>query len=96
VGIGQDPPERLETFSRDYAVGFESVPDAPPYPASEAYGIRTVPTLVLVDGGSVLDVAESWDRDGWNRIVEGLAERRGESVQPVSRPGDGLPSFRPG
>ena len=96
VGIGQDPPERLETFSRDYTVGFQSVPDAPPYPASEAYGIRTVPTLVLVDGGSVLDVVESWDRDGWNRIVEGLAQRRGESVQPVSQPGDGLPSFRPG
>ena len=55
-----------------------------------------MPTLVLVDSGSVTDVAESWDRDGWNRIVEGLAERRGESVQPVSRPGDGLPSFRPG
>ena len=96
VGVGQDPPERLGTFAREYGVAFDSIQDPPPYPASEAYGILTVPTLVLVDSGSVADVVESWDRDGWNRIVQGLADRHGQTFSPVSDPGDGLPSFRPG
>ncbi len=96
VGIGQDPPERLTAFGREYGVAIESVPDLPPYPASESYGIRVVPTLVLVDSGSVADVVESWDRDGWNRVAQGLADRRGEPFRPVTEPGDGLPSFRPG
>ena len=96
VGIGQDPPERLRAFAREYELGIDATPDLPPYPASEAYGIRTVPTLVLVDRGSVADVVESWDRDGWNRITRELAERRSESLGRVSEPGDGLPSFRPG
>ncbi|MDP9340717.1 MAG: hypothetical protein M3Q23_01140 [Actinomycetota bacterium] len=95
-GIGQDPPERLGEFGGEYGVSFESLPDLPPYPVSEAYGIRVVPTLVLVDSGSVAEVAESWDRDAWNRVVRGLSERLGEPFRPVSEPEDGLPSFRPG
>ena len=39
VGIGQDPPERLGTFAREYGVAFDSIQDPPPYPASEAYGM---------------------------------------------------------
>jgi thiol-disulfide isomerase/thioredoxin len=96
AGIGQDPPERLDAFGRDHGVSFPSVPDLPPYPVSDAYGIRVVPTLVLVDTGTVADVIESWDRDGWNRAVTALAERRGVPFVPVSEPGDGLPPFRPG
>jgi len=96
AGVGQDPPQRLASFSRQYGMSFASVPDVAPYPVSEAYGIRVVPTLVLVDRGEVADVTESWDRDGWNRLVEGLAGRTGRVFRPVSEPGDGLPSFRPG
>jgi hypothetical protein len=52
--------------------------------------------MFLVDGGEVRDVVESWDRDGYNRVSVGLAERAG--VQPVtaSTEDDGLPAFRPG
>ena len=55
-----------------------------------------VPTLVMVDGGRVTDVVESWDRDGYNRVEAGLAEGAGKVPAGVSEPGDGLPSFRPG
>jgi hypothetical protein len=96
AGIGQDPPERLEAFERTYGLTLTTTPDLPPYPVSEAYGIRVVPTLVLVDRGTVADVVESWDRDGWNRAVKELSERAGDPFRPVSEPADGLPSFRPG
>jgi thiol-disulfide isomerase/thioredoxin len=96
VGVGQDDPEALRTFAQDFGVSFDSVQDPPPYPASDAYGVRSVPTLFLVDGGDVLDVVESWDRDGYNRLSHGLAELIGADASTVSTPDDGLPPFRPG
>ena len=73
------------------------VADLPPYDASEAFGVRTVPTVFLVDGGTVVDTVEGWDRAGFNRVVR--APRRaltGSDYRPVSEAGDGLPPFRPG
>ena len=96
TGVGQDGEDELRRFADAYGVGFASVRDAPPYPASNAYGVRVVPTLFLVDGGDVLDVVESWDREGFNRVSHGLAELIGADASTVSTPDDGLPSFRPG
>ena len=95
--IGQDPPAKLAAFGDRFGWPFLSVPDLPPYPASSAYGIRVVPTLVLVGSDRmVVDVAESWDREAYNRISKRLADLTGSPFVPVSRQGDGLPPFRPG
>ncbi len=96
VGIGQDPPERIDEFAARYGLGVASVPDLPPYPASDAYGVTVVPTLVLVGSGVVADVVVSWDRDGYNRVSARLAEMTGSGGGFVSDEGDGLPPFRPG
>jgi peroxiredoxin len=97
VGIGQDPPERLEEFSARYGVSFPSVPDLPPYELSAAFGVRTVPTTFLVgEDGVVLDVVEAWDRDGLNRLARRLSELTGSDYRPVSDHSDGLPAYRPG
>ena len=97
VGIGQDPPDKLTAFDEQFGLGFHSVPEEPPYPASEAYGLRVVPTLVLVGAdGTVRLSVESWDREGFNSVSRQLAELIELPYQPISRPGDGLPPFRPG
>jgi peroxiredoxin len=96
VGVGQDPEERLRAFAAEYGTTFETVSDSPPYPASRAYGLETVPTLVLVEDGHVHDVVESWDRDGYNRVAATLAHLTGSDPVTISEPGDGLPAFRPG
>jgi peroxiredoxin len=97
LGIGQDRQEKLADFDRTYELGFPSIPDLPPYEASNAYGIRTVPTTFLVDSnGVILDTVESWDRDGLNRVSKQLAAMVGADFIPISEPGDGLPTFRPG
>ena len=88
--IGQDPPEELDGFSHRYGTGFPSTSDSPPYPLSEAYGLRVVPTLFILRDGRIAEVVESWDREGWNRASAGLAGG------PLSQEGDGLPPFRPG
>ncbi len=95
-GVGQDPVEELEEFSGEFGMSFPSVPDLPPYDVSEAYSVRVVPTLVLVNDGRVDDVVESWDRDGYNRLAARLSQLSGSEPVTVSEAGDGLPSFRPG
>jgi thiol-disulfide isomerase/thioredoxin len=94
--VGQDPPDRLSAFGEEYGLGVTPVVDAPSYDVSEAYGVRTVPTVFLVDDGVVVDAVEGWDRAGYNRVAERLAELTGTAYRPVSEPGDGLPPFRPG
>jgi len=97
VGLGQDPPEALASFGEEYGLHIRSLPELPPYIASDAYGVLTVPTLFVVgEDGTVLDTVESWSRDGYNRVAQRLGEMTGRDAGPVSDPGDGLPPFRPG
>ncbi len=97
VGIGQDPPDKLTAFDEEFGLGFHSISEQLPYPASNGYGVRVVPTLFLVGvDGMVLRSVESWDRDGFNSVSRQLAELSGLPFQPISRSEDGLPPFRPG
>lgn len=97
VGVGQDPNGELERFGREFGMAVPAVPDLPPYDVSNAFGIETVPTVVLVGGdGTVVDTVVSWDRDGYNRVSARLAELAGAEPVVVSEPSDGLPPFRPG
>jgi hypothetical protein len=53
--------------------------------------------VVVIDGeGTVVDVVESWDREGMNRISRVLAGLIGTDPVTVSTPDDGLPDFKPG
>lgn len=96
VAVAQDPPPRVQEFAGEYGVTFPSLVDTEPYDVSNAYGIRTVPTVFLVDGGRVEDVVEAWDREAWNRVTRRLGELTGQDLEPVSEEGDGLPPFKPG
>lgn len=97
VGVGQDRPADLDAFGRTFELSLPLVPDLEPYPASDAYGIVSAPTVVLVDAeGHVAEVAESWDRAAWNRLSAALAGLLGVEPAAVSEPGDGLPGFKPG
>jgi thiol-disulfide isomerase/thioredoxin len=96
TGIGQDPPERLRAFDRDYRLGLPSLPDLPPYTVSNAYGIRTVPTLFLISpDGVVIETVESWDRDRYGAASKRMADLLGLPPARLRIP-TSLPAFRPG
>jgi peroxiredoxin len=96
AGVGQDPREKLDQFAEELGATFTAVSDQPPYPLSDAYGIRTVPTVFVIEDGKVVEVVESWDRDGWNRVAAKAGKLIGKPAEAVSWEGDGLPPFRPG
>jgi hypothetical protein len=97
IGIGQDPTNELDRFSRRHAIGIHSIEDPPPYGLSDAYAIVSVPTLYLVDPeGTIAESVGAWDRDGFNRVARRLAEHAGMDPVIISDPTDGLPEFKPG
>jgi hypothetical protein len=96
IGIGQDPPDALSTFTLEHQMGIGSIEDAPPYPISDAYGIVSVPTLFLVNEGRVLESLGAWDRKGFNRAAATLADLLGAEPVTISGADDGLPDFKPG
>jgi hypothetical protein len=97
IGVGQDPADDLDRFAATFGWDFPQVPDLAPYVASDAYGIVSAPTVVVVDGdGVVVSVAESWDREAMNAASAMLAGLLGAPVAVLSTTDDGLPPFKPG
>jgi len=96
AAVVQDPADRAAEFAAEYHTSFASIPDEEPYEVSTAWGVRVVPTLFVTAAGRVVDVVESWDREGWSRAAARLGELLGIPVPPPSEEGDGLPPFRPG
>ena len=97
TGIGQDPRPALDGFAAEYGLSLPLVADLDPFTASDDYGIVSAPTAIAIGAdGVVIDVAESWDREAWNRLSTSFAAAVGAEVAVVSDPGDGLPAFKPG
>ncbi len=97
LGVGQDPPDALAAFGLEQGTGILAIPDLPPYELSDAFGVAVVPTLLVVGpDGIVLEVVESWDREGYNRAADVLGRLSGLEPIVVSDERDGLPPFRPG
>jgi peroxiredoxin len=92
VAVSQDGPDVARPWLAERSFEADALDDERDgYTVSDAYGIRIVPTLVVVEpDGTVGTVAEGWDRDAVNAI----AGRFG--TEPVSTPDDGLPPFKPG
>ncbi len=97
VAVSQDAASKARPWLDERGFLGSLIDDADGYPLSEAFAIRSVPTVVLVDDATVVDVSEAWDRDRVNEWDTDLAARTGiESPGPLSTPGDGRPPFKPG
>lgn len=97
TGVGQDPQPTLDAFAAELGWTFPQVTDLAPYVASDAYGIQSAPTVVVIDAdGTVVDGVESWDRDAMNRVSATLAGLLGVEPVTLSTADDGLPDFKPG
>lgn len=91
TAIGEDPAPKLKTYADRYGQRVRTVTEPPPYRVSDAYGVTAVPSIFLVgQDGVVQHSVGGWDRDRWNALAAAAG------APPLSRPGDGLPPYRPG
>lgn len=91
-GVSQNGEEDTREFARRYGLTFPMLldPEAGRYPASNAYGVTTVPTLFLVErDGSVGRVVEGWQK----KEIEWLGNRAGVAA---IRDTDAVPAWKAG
>src|SRR5271169_4473120 len=72
-GISQDDAADTSEFAREFRLTFPMLLDREEddYPASNAYGISTVPTMFLVErGGKVSRAIEGWHKGDMERLGE--------------------------
>ena len=97
VAVSQDSLARTIPWLQDKGFAGVALDDeSDGYAVSETYSVSTVPTLVLVEGNTVTDVSQGWDRERVNDLARRLGERTGRETSAVSSDGDGLPAFKPG
>ncbi len=97
VAVSQDTLARTVPWLEDKGFAGVALDDqSDGYAVSETYAVTTVPTLFLVEGGTIADVSQAWDRERVNDLARRLGERTGRDTSAVSSEGDGLPAFKPG
>ena len=91
-GVSQNEPEDTREFNQEFGVSFPTLLDSEDagFPASNAYGLSSVPTMFLVEPDGTL----SRVMEGWNKIdMDWLAARAGVSL---FRPEDNVPAWKAG
>jgi peroxiredoxin len=98
AAVSQDGDAETRAFAARHGLGgrVAILVDDPPYPASDAFGVRATPTwFLLAPGGRVEAVDEGWSRDEANAMAARAAALAGAAPPVVSTAADG-PGFRPG
>ncbi len=97
VGISQDDARSTREFGREYGVTFPMVSDEKGYPASNAYGLTTVPTIFLIDtNGTVRVSSMGFDKKDLETIGSELAQRKKIPATALFNPGESVPANKPG
>ena len=91
VPVSQDNRAGTTQFQQRFGISIPVELDpAPAYTASHLYGIRTVPSLFLIEPDGVISMAFN----GFSKQhLESLGERFGTAI---FQPGENVPVFRPG
>jgi peroxiredoxin len=99
LGISQDDAKATASFARDYRATFPMAMDEKDkaYPASNAYGLTSVPTVFLIDADGTVRVSSTgFVKDDLERIAAELAERQRISPAPLFKANESVPAIRPG
>jgi len=99
VGISQDDDKATKEFTQEFGVTFPILLDQKEknYPASNAYGLTSVPTIFLIEtDGTVKISSMGFDKKDLESIAGELAERKKMAPAAVFRPAESVPDHKPG
>lgn len=98
LAVAEDPEETARAFRDRHALKFPIAWQAPPYPASRAYEVVTVPTLFVVDGtGAIAERVEGFIKSEYEALGEAIEQALAlGSAPPVLERPEELPQLRPG
>ena len=97
LGISQDDAKATKKFAAEYGVTFPMAIDEKGYPASNAYGLASVPTIFFIEPeGTAKVVCVGFDKKGLEDIGALLAERKQTAPAALFRPDEKVPAHKPG
>ena len=97
LGISQDDARATKEFAREYGVTFPMVLDEKGYPASNAYGLTSVPTIFLIDTDGTARVSSmGFDKKDLETIGSELAQRKKIPATALFNPNESVPANKPG
>jgi thiol-disulfide isomerase/thioredoxin len=97
LGISQDDPQETREFERRVGARVPSAYDPPPYAASDALGVSTVPTFLRVaDDGTISETATGFDRARLESLARRAADLAGRPPAPLFGPDEKVPPIKPG
>jgi peroxiredoxin len=97
LGISQDDAKATKKFAAEYGVTFPMAIDEKGYPASNAYGLASVPTIFFIEPeGTAKVVCVGFDKRGLEDIGALLAEREQTAPAALFRPDEKVPAHKPG
>jgi cytochrome c biogenesis protein CcmG/thiol:disulfide interchange protein DsbE len=99
LGISQDEAKATAGFAKQYGITFPMALDEKEkgYPASNAYGLTSVPTIFLIDPEGIVHVSSmGFVKQDLEEIAAALAERRKIDPAALFRAHESVPANRPG
>ena len=97
IGVSQDDARSTKEFNQEFEVKFPTLIDDTGFPASNAYGLTTVPTVLLIEpDGRIKIGGAGFSKNDLASIANELAQRRRLSAVPLFRPDEVVPDFKPG
>lgn len=97
VGISQDDARATAQFATKFGITFPLLLDEKNYAASNAYGLTTVPTILLIDPNDAVQVSsEGFVKKDLETIGGALAERKNMASAPLFNLRENVPATKPG
>jgi peroxiredoxin len=97
VAVSQDDVRSTKEFNQEFGVKFSTLIDDNGYPVSNAYGLTTVPTVLLIGQDGRIKIGGSgFSKNDLVSIANELAEHKKLSAVPLFRPDEVVPDFKPG
>ena len=97
VAVAQDDPEKSRAFAERLGTRLDTTYDPNPWPASDALGVTSVPTLFRVGSdGVVAETIVGFDRERLGALARRAADLAGKTPAELFRPEDNAPALRPG
>jgi peroxiredoxin len=96
-GVSQDDARDTTEFMHEFGVKFPALIDAAGYKVTKQYGLTNVPSVFLIrPDGTVQTASIGFSKKDLESIAAEIAKVSGKPPQPLFRPGEKVPDFKPG
>ncbi len=97
LAISQDDAQDTREFCTEYGIAFPALIDNEPYAISNAYGLTNVPSVFFIAPDGIVKLTSiGFDKPKLEAMAAELASATKRPAAALFRPGEVVPSYKPG